>query len=227
MPVFILNNNKNIFPHPHLANPDGLLAVGGDLSSERLLEAYSRGIFPWYEESSPILWWSPDPRFILFPDELRVSRSLKQSIKKGLFTITTDKAFKEVIECCAQVKRKDSHGTWITQDMIRAYINLHHLGYAHSVESWYEGHLAGGLYGVAIGAVFFGESMFAKKSNASKVAFVKTVEKLKEWGFVIIDCQIPTEHLSRFGARAIRRSLFIDILSKALSKKTSPWGQDF
>lgn len=226
MAIFKLNN-KPSFPPPQFADPDGLLAVGGDLSSERLLEAYSNGIFPWYVESSPILWWSPDPRFVLFPDELKISRSLKQTIKKGFFTITTDRAFEMVIKCCAEIERKGSHGTWLTDEMIKAYNNLHHLGYAHSIESWHEGELAGGLYGVAMGAVFFGESMFTKKSNASKVAFVKTVQKLKDWGFVIIDCQIVTRHLLSFGARTIPRSQFLAILTKALKKKTSPWGQGF
>lgn len=226
MAIFKLNN-KPSFPPPQFADPDGLLAVGGDLSSERLLEAYSNGIFPWYVESSPILWWSPDPRFVLFPDELKISRSLKQTIKKGFFTITTDRAFDMVIKCCAEIERKGSHGTWLTDEMIEAYINLHRLGYAHSIESWHEGELAGGLYGVAMGAVFFGESMFTKKSNASKVAFVRTVQKLKDWGFVMIDCQIVTRHLFSFGARTIPRNQFLEILTKALKKRTSPWGLGF
>jgi leucyl/phenylalanyl-tRNA--protein transferase len=226
MAIFKLTN-KLLFPPPHLAEPDGLLAVGGDLRVERLLEAYSRGIFPWYEEPSPILWWSPDPRFVLFPDELRISRSLRQTIKNRIYATTTDKAFEEVIRGCAEVERKGSYGTWLTDEMIEAYIALHCLGFAHSVESWYEDELAGGLYGVALGAVFFGESMFTKKSNASKVAFVKTVQKLKDWGFVIIDCQIVTRHLFSLGARTIRRSLFLEILTKALSKKTASWGHNF
>ncbi len=219
-------NNKTVFPPPHLADADGLLAVGGDLSSERLLEAYSKGIFPWYIESSPILWWSPDPRLVLFPDELKVLRSLKQSIKKGLFKITTDNAFEDVIKNCANIERKGSYDTWLTKDMITAYTALHHLGYAHSIESWQEGELVGGLYGMAMGAVFFGESMFAKKKDASKVAFVWTVNQLKRWGFEIIDCQVATRHLFTFGARLIPRAEFLEILTKALSKKTSPWGQD-
>lgn len=215
MPIFQLTD-KLLFPPPQLAEEDGLLAIGGDLSSERLLEAYSKGIFPWYVESSPILWWSPDPRLVLFPEELRISRSLKQLIKKDFFKITTDKAFEEVINNCANIQRKGSYGTWLTNDMIYAYIKLHQLGYAHSVESWHEGQLVGGLYGVALGGVFFGESMFTKMSNASKVAFVKTVEMLKSQGFVIIDCQVVTKHLINMGARTIPRSQFLRILEIAL-----------
>lgn len=226
MAIFYLNSELS-FPPPHFAEPDGLLAIGGDLSSERLLEAYSKGIFPWYIESSPILWWSPDPRFVLFPDELTISRSLKQLIKKDVFRITTDMAFNEVIKSCAVVERKGSHGTWLTDEMIDAYIRLHRLGYAHSVESWHEGELAGGLYGVAMGAVFFGESMFSIKSNASKVAFAKTVVKLKEWGFRIIDCQVETQHLYRFGARLIPGKEFQQILAESLKKEPLPWGTGF
>ncbi len=226
MAIFQLTDRR-IFPPPQLAEADGLLAVGGDLSSERLLEAYSKGIFPWYVESSPILWWSPDPRLVLFPKELKISRSLKQVIKKGSFKITTDRAFEEVINNCAHIQRKGSYGTWLTDEMIIAYIKLHDLGYAHSVESWHEGELVGGLYGVALGGVFFGESMFTKMSNASKVAFVKIVENLKSQGFVIIDCQVVTKHLINMGARTIPRSQFIRILKTALKKKTDKWVNSF
>lgn len=226
MPIFQLTD-KLLFPPPQLAEEDGLLAIGGDLSSERLLEAYSKGIFPWYVESSPILWWSPDPRLVLFPEELQIPRSLKQVIKKDFFKITTDKAFEDVINNCAHIQRKGSHGTWLTKDMILAYIKLHHLGYAHSVESWHEGELVGGLYGVALGGVFFGESMFTKMSNASKVAFVKTVQRLKSQGYIIIDCQVVTKHLMNMGARTIPRSQFLRILKIALKKQTEKWGSSF
>lgn len=226
MPVFRLSDDL-IFPPPYLADEDGLLAVGGDLSCERLILAYSMGIFPWYIESSPIFWWSPDPRLVLFPEELHVSRSLKQIIKKQIFTITTDKAFEEVIRNCATIKRRGSKGTWLTEEMIDAYIDLHRLNYAHSYESWYNGELVGGLYGVAIGGVFFGESMFTKMSNASKVAFVKTVESLNSWGFVIIDCQVQTKHLMSFGARLIPRKQFLKILDEAIKKRVEKWGTGF
>ncbi|MCX7914365.1 MAG: leucyl/phenylalanyl-tRNA--protein transferase [Thermodesulfovibrionales bacterium] len=226
MTIFRLTKDL-IFPPPHLADEDGLLAVGGDLSCDRLLLAYSMGIFPWYLESSPIFWWSPDPRLVLFPDELHVSRSLRQIIKKQIFTITTDKAFEEVILNCAKIERKGSKGTWLTEEMVEAYIKLHQLNYAHSFESWYGGELVGGLYGVAIGGAFFGESMFTKMSNASKVAFVKTVEALKRWGFIIIDCQVVTKHLISLGARLIPREEFLKILKKALEKKVERWGEGF
>ncbi len=226
MAIFQLNN-KPVFPPPHFADEDGLLAVGGCLSAERLLEAYSKGIFPWYVESSPILWWSPDPRLVLFPEELKISRSLKQTIKKGVFKITTDMAFDEVIISCAETHRKGLDGTWLTAEMIRAYTMLHKLGYAHSVESWREGKLAGGLYGIAIGGAFFGESMFTKMSNASKVAFVELVQKLKAWGFVVIDCQVVTKHLVSLGARTIPRSLFLKTLKYAIEKKPAKWGEGF
>ena len=174
MPIFKLTNEL-IFPSPHLAEEDGLLAIGGDLSEARLLLAYSMGIFPWYSEGDPILWWSTDPRLVLFPEDLKVSRSLNQTLRKGIFNITFDEAFEEVIRNCASVHSKADGGTWITDDMMDAYIDLHHAGYAHSVESWFEGKLAGGLYGISIGSAFFGESMFAKKSDASKAAFVTLV----------------------------------------------------
>lgn len=225
MAIFQLTD-KRIFPPPELADDDGLLAVGGDLSSERLLEAYSNGIFPWYVKSSPILWWSPDPRLVLFPEELKISRSLKQVIKKGIFKITTDTAFDEVINNCAWIYRNGSQETWLTEEMIRAYITLHNIGYAHSVESWHDNELVGGLYGIAIGGVFFGESMFTKTSNASKAAFAKLVQNLEQWGYVIIDCQIVTRHLINMGAKTIPRSQFLRILKGALKKKTEKWGRE-
>jgi leucyl/phenylalanyl-tRNA--protein transferase len=217
MPVFRLTDDL-VFPPPELSEDDGLLAVGGDLSVERLVLAYSMGIFPWYSEGYPILWWSPDPRLTLIPQELKVPRSLRQTIKKGIYTITMNKAFDEVIAHCAGVSRKGEDGTWITQDMIEAYIRLHKAGYAHSVEAWEGDELAGGLYGVILGRAFFGESMFAKRSDASKVAFVTLVEKLAADCFELIDCQVTTAHLLRFGAREIPRSEFMKMLKKAVGQ---------
>ncbi len=219
MPVFSLPD-KLIFPPSHLAEDDGLLAVGGDLSESRLLLAYSMGIFPWYSDDSPILWWSPDPRLVLLPEELKISRSLRQTMKKGGFNVTVDTAFDSVIRNCAAVQRGNDGGTWITDEMIEAYIRLHHSGYAHSVESWYEGELAGGLYGIALGSAFFGESMFARKSNASKVAFVTLVQQLLKWKFTLIDCQITTAHLMSLGAHEIPRSEFMKMLGSALTVPT-------
>lgn len=216
MPVFRLSEEL-IFPPPELAEKDGLLGVGGDLSEERLFLAYSSGIFPWYSDGPPILWWSPDPRLVLIPGELKVSRSLSQVIKKNIFTVTIDAAFEAVIRNCAGICRQGQQGTWITEEMIEAYIRLHRLGHAHSVESWQDGKLAGGLYGIALGRAFFGESMFAKKSNASKVAFVMLVERLIKLNYSFIDCQMTTEHLKSFGAREISRKNFLRMLQKALT----------
>jgi len=215
MPVFRLTDDL-IFPPPELADDNGLLAVGGDLSVERLLLAYSMGIFPWYSDGDPILWWSPDPRPILLPGELKVSRSLRQTIKKGIYTITMNRAFEAVIRSCSSIRRSQDEGTWITEEMIDAYIRLHKAGYALSVEAWDGDELAGGLYGVVLGKAFFGESMFAKKSDASKVAFVKLAERLKQLSFELIDCQVTTPHLARFGAREIPRTEFIKRLKRAL-----------
>lgn len=225
MPVYRLTN-KIIFPPPEYAEENGLLAVGGDLSEERLLLAYAMGIFPWYSEGSPILWWSPDPRLILIPKELRVSRSLKQTIRKGIYDVTMDKAFDRVVRSCAEAQRKKNGETWITQDMMKAYSNLHESGVAHSVESWREGELAGGLYGVALGGAFFGESMFAKRTDASKVAFVELVHSLVQWDFDLIDCQVTTEHLMSLGAKNIPRSEFLEMLGHALRRhsRTGIWG---
>ncbi|MBF0560302.1 MAG: leucyl/phenylalanyl-tRNA--protein transferase [Nitrospirae bacterium] len=215
MPVFRLTDDL-IFPSPDLSEEDGLLCVGGDLSEERLLLAYSMGIFPWYSEESPILWWSPDPRLVLFPHELKVSRSLKQTLRKNVFKVTLDTAFPEVIANCGAIERKEDKGTWITAEMADAYIRLHRAGFAHSVESWYDGELAGGLYGVSMGGIFFGESMFSKKNNASKVAFVTLVRQLAKWNFKLVDCQVTTQHLINFGAREIPRSEFMRHLNDAL-----------
>jgi leucyl/phenylalanyl-tRNA--protein transferase len=224
MPVFRLTKEL-IFPRPELAEEDGLLAVGGDLSKDRLLLAYSMGIFPWYSDDSPILWWSPDPRLVLIPEELKVSRSLRQVISKGVFTVTMNTAFEEVIRNCAEINRKGQHGTWITEEMIKAYIQLHHAGYAHSIESRHEGELTGGLYGIALGKAFFGESMFAKKSSASKVAFVTLVENLRKLHYSVIDCQVTTAHLRSFGAKEVPRAVFLGMLKKAVFMRSSQLGQ--
>lgn len=190
-----------------LTEPNGLLAAGRSLSVATLVEAYGRGIFPWFNDGEPVLWWSPDPRMVLFPVELHVSRSLQRRLRNGEYAITADTAFRRVLEGCAAPR--DAHGgTWISGRMIAAYERLHLAGFAHSVEAWADGELAGGLYGVAIGRVFFGESMFARRTDASKVAFVHLVRQLEAWGFGLIDCQMRTEHLARFGAREIPRAEF-------------------
>lgn len=218
MSVFFLSD-KITFPPPRFAAQDGLLAVGGDLSQERLLLSYSLGIFPWFSDEEPLLWWSPDPRLALYPEEIRVSKSLKKIIKQGIFRVTMDTAFERVITACAQIRLQQNEGTWIGKDMVEAYCKLHAAGYAHSVEAWHEGKLAGGLYGVSLGRCFFGESMFTYISNASKVAFVALIEHLKALSFDLIDCQVPTKHLISFGARKIPRNVFLKQLEKAL---TSP-----
>lgn len=215
MPVYKLTN-KLVFPPPERADDDGLLAVGADLSVDRLVLAYSMGIFPWYSDKYPILWWSPDPRLILFPKDLKVSSSLRQTIRKGLYRVTTNVAFEEVIRNCATISRKGEQSTWITKEMIAAYVRLHQAGYAHSVEAWDGDELAGGFYGVMMGRAFFGESMFAKKSDASKVAFATYAAALAEKDFELIDCQVTTDHMKRFGAREIPRADFMKYLKKAL-----------
>lgn len=192
--------------------------MGGDLSVERLLLAYRSGIFPWYSKGEPILWWSPDPRLVLYPSELKISKSLQKVIRRRTFQITVNKAFDAVIQGCAEIKRSYGEGTWITDEMKSAYCKLHRYGYAHSVEAWQDNELAGGLYGVALGHAFFGESMFSRLSNASKVAFVTFVEMLKELEFDLIDCQVRTDHLIRFGAREIPRKKFLEQLEKAIGK---------
>jgi leucyl/phenylalanyl-tRNA--protein transferase len=219
MPVYRLTD-EIIFPPPQIADKTGLLAVGGDLGRERLLLAYSHGIFPWYSESEPILWWSPDPRLVLYPDEMKISKSLEKVIKKKIFDVTFDAAFGQVIKMCALSGRRKNEGTWILPEMIDAYHALHESGYAHSVEAWKDGVLAGGLYGVSLGGCFFGESMFTLESNASKVAFAQLVEYLKIKSFDLIDCQVSTGHLRRFGAREIPRSLFLKQLKKSLESPT-------
>ena len=219
MPVFRLSNNLS-FPPPHLAIADGLLAVGGDLSIERLVLAYSQGIFPWYAEDDPILWWSPDPRMVLYPGELHVPRSLGRLVRRGRFTLTLDNAFGQVIRGCAGNRGVDHPGTWIVPEMIAAYEELHATGLAHSIEVWEGDALVGGLYGVSLGGSFFGVSMFSRTSNASKVALVRLVEALYREGFQLIDCQVATAHLTQFGAREIPRTRFIQDLKQALKQPT-------
>ena len=215
MPIFRLVDEP-IFPPPDYADPSGLLAVGGDLSKERLLEAYRLGIFPWYSDDQPILWWSPDPRLVLDLKDFTISRSLRKTLKKAIFQVTFDHAFEQVIQACAVVPRAAQNGTWITEEMREAYINLHGLGYAHSVESWLGGELVGGLYGVSLGKAFFGESMFHLKTDASKVALATLVEKLKSWDFHFIDSQMTTEHMIRLGAKELPRRIFLKRLQLAL-----------
>ncbi len=211
MPVYRLGDAL-VFPPPQLAEENGLLAVGGDLSSERLLLAYSMGIFPWFNEGDPLLWWSPDPRCVLFPGELHVSRSLVKTLRRGRFRVSFDRAFDQVVGFCAELRRRSPDGTWITPEMQEAYGRLHHLGYAHSVEAWHEGELAGGLYGICLGRFFFGESMFSRQRDASKVAFVTLVRSLQAANFLLVDCQLPTPHLHSLGARDLDRARFLHLL---------------
>lgn len=215
MSIFALDN-KLVFPPVHLSEPDGLLAIGGDLSPERLLLAYKSGIFPWYE-GEYILWWSPDPRCVLFPTELKISHSMKQLLKREAFEFTINKAFVEVIKACKQMNRKSQASTWITDEVEKAFAHMHSLGHAHSAEVWQNGELVGGLYGLRIGKVFFGESMFSNVSNASKYAFIKYVQQLQSEGVELIDCQVHTTHLESLGARMIPRKDFLRLLNDMLS----------
>lgn len=212
MPLYALDNRLWFPPVDH-ALEDGLLAMGGDLNTERLLLAYKSGIFPWYDGDTP-LWWCPDPRFVLFPHELKVSKSMQQLLKRKAFTFTTNKAFAQVIHNCKNVLRDGQDGTWITNDVEKAYTELHKKGFAHSAEVWQNSELAGGLYGIRLGNIFFGESMFSHVNNASKFAFINYVQQLKNEGVALIDCQVYTEHLESLGARMIPRSSFIDLLNK-------------
>jgi leucyl/phenylalanyl-tRNA--protein transferase len=218
MPIFALNE-EIIFPPVSLAERSGILAVGGDLSPERLIEAYSRGVFPWYSEGDPIIWWSPDPRFVLFPGELYISKTMRQVLHRNIFEITCDRDFRAVIQGC-QEPRKRERDTWITEEMMEAYIGLHVSGIAHSIEAWQGGELAGGLYGLSLGRCFFGESMFTRVTNASKAAFITLTMRLQELGFVIIDCQVYTAHLESLGARHIPRDEYIEILIEGLKYET-------
>ncbi len=215
MPLFALDKEL-IFPPVHLAEPDGLLAMGGDLSTERLLLAYRNGIFPWYEGDT-ILWWCPHPRFVLFPDELKVSKSVKPLLKRNEFEFTINKAFSQVINYCKETLRPGQDGTWITDEVEKAYCKLHELGYAHSAEVWKDGELVGGLYGIKLGHVFFGESMFSKTNNASRFAFIKYAQLLTEEGIELIDCQVYTEYLESMGAKMIDRAVFTSLLQQLIT----------
>ncbi|MBI1224609.1 MAG: leucyl/phenylalanyl-tRNA--protein transferase [Bacteroidetes bacterium] len=227
MPVFWLKNENIDFPSPELATEEGILAVGGDLSPERLLSAYRMGIFPWFNEGEPVAWWSPDPRMVLFPSELIVSKSMRPYFNQQKFKTTFDEAFEEVMQHCQKPRGKGWSGTWITPEMLEAYCQLHELGYAHSVEVWdKEGQMVGGLYGVAIGKCFFGESMFTSVNNASKFGFITLVKRLKSLGFWLIDCQQQTRHLATLGAKPIARQDFLKILKKNELEKSlrGHWG---
>jgi leucyl/phenylalanyl-tRNA--protein transferase len=216
--MFLLPTDPNDlrFPPAERASPEGLLAVGGDLSPQRLLAAYRSGVFPWYSDDQPILWWSPDPRAVLFPDRFRVSRSLAKRLRSGRFTVTMDESFREVMLACAGPRQDRNAGTWITAEMIEAYSRLHEMGYAHSVETWHEDKLVGGLYGVSLGAAFFGESMFSHATDASKVALARLVAQLRRWDFRFIDCQLASDHLYSLGAEDIPRERFLALLAAAL-----------
>jgi leucyl/phenylalanyl-tRNA--protein transferase len=218
-------DQRLLFPPPELAEESGLLAVGGDLRPERLVLAYGMAIFPWYSEGQPILWHSPDPRMVLLGPELQVGRSLAKTMRRGTYTVRFDTAFRAVVEACAGVPRPGQDGTWITDAMVDAYVELHRRGVAHSAEAWKDGELQGGLYGVSLGGAFFGESMFARAPDASKVAFVTLVRQLAGWGIELVDCQVHTDHLERFGATEWPRTRFLKVLAEALKKPTrlGPW----
>ncbi len=210
-----------MFPPVHMASREGIVAVGGDLSPERLLNAYAEGIFPWYSDDEPILWWSPDPRMVLFPGEVHVSRSMQRLLKKTPppFDVSYDRDFKGVVENC-RVPRAKQKETWITEEMCDAYVTLHELGYAHSIELWREDRLVGGLYGISLGRCFFGESMFSKETNASKYALITLVRRLEKMKFLVLDCQVPSEHLETLGARPIPREDYLALLERGLKYKT-------
>lgn len=219
MPVYQLPEEP-YFPDPMEAEPDGLIAIGGDLSPERLLNAYASGIFPWFREEEEIFWFSPDPRMVMFPPELKISESLYRVIRSKKFLLTADEDFPGVMRACADAQRPGQDGTWIDDGFIEGYTKLHELGFAHSFEAWQDGELVGGLYGVSVGRAFFGESMFHKQRDASKVAFCAMVEKIKTWQFDVVDCQVETELLSRLGARPIPRSEYLSCLEKAMAQPT-------
>jgi leucyl/phenylalanyl-tRNA--protein transferase len=218
MPIYMLTDELR-FPAPEGASPEGIVAIGGDFRAERLLLGYAQGIFPWPSEGLPLLWFSPDPRFALEPAHAHLPRSLRKRLRKGDFEVRFDSAFSETIRACAGKRRPGQRGTWITQDLITGYERLHRLGYAHSIEAWADGELAGGLYGVGLGKIFFGESMFANLADASKVAFAVLLGHLAAWDFRLVDCQVHTDHLERFGARAWPRAEFLRALRAAVSEE--------
>ena len=218
MPLFRLSSRLE-FPPAWLARSDGLLCIGGDLSCERILLAYQNGIFPWFSDNEPILWWSPDPRLVLYPSEIRISKSLRKTLKKNRFRITINQAFEQTISACSQPRKDPNEGTWLVEEMKDAYIELHCQGHAHSVETWHQDRLVGGLYGVAMGCVFFGESMFSLESDASKSALVALARHLCAHGFDFIDCQVTTDHLCRMGAVEIPRNRFLDLLGRSIIRQ--------
>ena len=224
MPVYLLNPEP-VFPPPELAAPEGLLAVGGDLSPIRLLAAYRQGIFPWYGPDDPLLWWTPDPRLVLFPEKMHISRRLARTLRSGVFTIQADTAFAQVLAACAATPRRGEPGAWLLPEMRAAYARLHELGFAHSVESWQDGVLVGGLYGVVLGGVFFGESMFSTVRDASKAALATLVQQAPRLGIQLIDCQVTSAHLLSLGAEEIQRSVFQSLLDRLIGevRPQPPW----
>ncbi len=214
MPIFRLPEDQIVFPDPSLAEEDGLIAIGGDLSVYRLVEAYSLGFFPWYNEGQEILWWHPKDRMVLFPEDLKIAKSMRPYFNQSKFQLSSNQCFEEVITACAEVERKDQEGTWISPDMKEAYIKLNELGIAHSIEVFEGNELVGGLYGIALGRIFFGESMFARRKNASKFAFISLVRILKEKNFMLVDCQQETDHLASLGARTIKQEEFVNYLAE-------------
>lgn len=226
MPIFELTKDIT-FPDPELADPSGIIAIGGDLQPGRLLQAYRMGIFPWFNEYDPLVWWSPDPRTVLYPAEVKISHSMRKILRDKVFRVTFDNNFEAVIKCCREQKRPGQRGTWITEDILKAYVRLHHLGYAHSVEVWKDEDLAGGLYGVSLGRMFAGESMFSRVSNASKTGLIVLAKKLEALGYILIDCQLQTRHLASLGAREISRRQYMRQLAKSLEQPTlrGNWGR--
>lgn len=226
MPVFALDSDHPIFPPPSMADSSGLLAVGGQLEIEWLLEAYSNGIFPWYNENEPLMWWSPDPRSVIIPGDVKITKSMRSYLKKNIFELRVDYSFSNVLENCKRIKRKDQDGTWITDDMKRAYNALHDLGFAHSIETWHNNELVGGLYGVSLGKMFFGESMFSSESNASKFAFICLSTIMKQNEFELIDCQVPNQHLTSMGCIEISREEYLKKLEQNQFSDTiqGSWG---
>ncbi len=220
MPVFWLSDHDLTFPHPSLAEPGGLLAVGGDMSAERLILAYRNGIFPWFEEDGQFFWYSPDPRWVLFPPELRVQKSMRSIFNRHKFRYTLDTAFDQVIRACSETPRGGQDGSWITESFVEGYTRLHEQGVAHSMEVWQDGVLAGGLYGIALGKIFYGESMFSRAPNASKAGFITLTQALERAGFWLIDCQQQTAHLESLGARGISRQLFLEYLAKNVFERS-------
>jgi len=227
MPLFRLSK-KLEFPPAWLARSDGLLCIGGDLSPERLVLAYKNGIFPWFSKDEPILWWSPDPRLILLPQNIKISKSLNKKIKKNTYRVTVDTAFEQTIRSCAKPRKNEHEGTWLVDEMVDSYIKLHTLGYAHSIETWRKNELVGGLYGICLGKSFFGESMFSSESDVSKIALVALSNHLKKHEFDLIDCQVTTNHLLSLGAIEISRNAFLDIILESVKKKEdiNTWSQN-